>query len=353
MGENMTTALIRYNAACMALAEAKAVDEVKDIRDKAIAMKEYARQAKNRTLEIDAAEIRLRAERRLGEMIRVQKETVGLAKGRAGPGRGKAGSPAGPAFNDTPTLVAVGIDKKLSARAQKLATLPEAEFETKVAEWRQCAEEEKDRVVANLMTTGPQRTLGTGENEWYTPARYAKAARLVMGEIDLDPASSAEANAVIRADVFFSAADDGLTRNWYGKIWLNPPYAQPYIDQFVRKAVAEYQAGRMTEGVLLTHAYTDTKWFHNALAAASAVCFTRGRIPFESKDRTEIASPTQGQAFFYFGRDPENFLSVFSEIGAVLTNATPKERGSACMEGRVTVTSELASAKKGVSSAKP
>jgi len=42
-------------------------------------------------LSIDAAEIRVRAERWLGELIKAQKETVGLPKGRAGPGRGKAG----------------------------------------------------------------------------------------------------------------------------------------------------------------------------------------------------------------------------------------------------------------------
>ena len=60
------------------------------------------------------------AERGLGEMLRAQKETVGLARGRVGPGRGKAGAPAGPAFNDAPTLADAGIDKKLSSRGPGL-----------------------------------------------------------------------------------------------------------------------------------------------------------------------------------------------------------------------------------------
>ncbi len=79
----MTGSLIRYDAACRALADAKSVDEVKEIHDKAEGLRAYARQAKNKELELDAAEIRIRAERRLGEMLRAQKETVG-AKGNGG-----------------------------------------------------------------------------------------------------------------------------------------------------------------------------------------------------------------------------------------------------------------------------
>ena len=77
----MNVSLAKYDAACRALAEAKNVDEVRAIRDAADAMRAAARVARNKQLEVDAAEIRFRAERRLGELIAAQRETVGLAKG--------------------------------------------------------------------------------------------------------------------------------------------------------------------------------------------------------------------------------------------------------------------------------
>jgi len=120
---------VQYEAARAALAKCVKTDECKGWVDRAAAMKVYARQAKDREMEMNAVEIRVRAERRLGELIQLQKQTVGLAKGRAGPGRGKAGAKAGPAFNDAPTLADAGIDKKLSSRCQGLASIPECEFE--------------------------------------------------------------------------------------------------------------------------------------------------------------------------------------------------------------------------------
>jgi hypothetical protein len=143
------TSLIKYEAACRALQEAVAVDEVKDLRDKADAMRIYAMQAKNKTLEVDAAEIRIRAERRLGEMISAQKETVGLNTGAKGIGKS-----AVPSEDRTPKLADVGISKNLSSRAQKLAAVPEAEFEAEVGEWRDRVQAEGARVATRLEKAG-------------------------------------------------------------------------------------------------------------------------------------------------------------------------------------------------------
>jgi len=121
--------LIKYNAACRAVAEAKSVDEVKDIRDKAIAMAAYARQAKNRDLEADAIEIRLRATRRLDQLRQAQKETVGLNEGTKG-------NIAHGRVDEKPTLASQGIDKNLAHQARTLGALTEERFEQVVGDAR-------------------------------------------------------------------------------------------------------------------------------------------------------------------------------------------------------------------------
>jgi len=309
--------LIKYNAACKALAEAKSVDEVKDIRDKAEAMRAYAHQAKNRQMEIDAAEIRIRAERYLGGMIQQQKETVGLATG--GQPYQATGSKSEP-VDRPPTLAQVGIDKKLSSHAQKVAAIPEDEFEEIVTDWRDTLQEANQRVTTNIIAAADRihnhRAQGTGENEWYTPDEYLEAARRVLGGIDLDPASSEIANQRVKAKRFFTIEDDGLARDWAGKVWMNPPYSQPHIRLFAEKLVDEFQAGRVSEAIALTHNYTDTAWFHIMAQACTAICFTRGRIGFLSPEGKK-AAPTQGQAFFYFGTHPDRFADAFAGVGFV------------------------------------
>ena len=73
--------LTKYDAACRAVAEAHQIDEVKDIRDKAVALSAYAKQAKDSRLIAHATAIRKRAERRLGELMEDDRRAGKLAKG--------------------------------------------------------------------------------------------------------------------------------------------------------------------------------------------------------------------------------------------------------------------------------
>jgi hypothetical protein len=175
--------------------------------------------------------------------------------------------------------------------------------------------------AAHLVPPENHRALSTGEYEWFTPAMYILAARQVMGGIDLDPATHAEAQKTVQAERFYTAADDGLAQEWEGRVWLNPPYVQPLIEHFAIKLVEEVGSGRVSQAILLTHNYTDTRWFHIAAATSAMICFTRGRIRFLDIDGDECNTPTQGQAFFYYGANVEGFASVFRDFGLVLCRA--------------------------------
>ena len=90
------------------------------------------------------------------------------------------------------------------------------------------------------------------------------------------------------------------------------------IQQFMEKVCAEFSEGKIEQAIVLTHNYTDTKWFHHAAEHASAICFTKGRIGFLSPEGKR-AAPTQGQAFFYFGDDLQAFSDAFKEVGFVVS----------------------------------
>jgi phage N-6-adenine-methyltransferase len=171
--------------------------------------------------------------------------------------------------------------------------------------------------VCEQANSNTHRTAFTGNHEWYTPAEYVERARRVLGVIDLDPASSALAQEIVNATRYFSEEDDGLRQEWHGRVWLNPPYNQPAIEQFIDKLVEETAAGRTTQAILLTHNSTDTTWFHKAATSAAGLCFTRGRIAFVDTEG-ERAAPPQGQTFFYFGQDTQAFEFEFSEVGFVV-----------------------------------
>jgi N6-adenosine-specific RNA methylase IME4 len=156
----MATELVRYDAACwalgQALATAKIIDDVKEIRNAADAMRTYARQAKNKALEMDAAEIRIRAERRVGELIAAQKESVGLASGG---GDKKSDHRVHTRPTDPPTLAEAGIDKHLADRARKFAAVSLEAFEHLIREWRARVEAETERVTVNLLRLGEREQI--------------------------------------------------------------------------------------------------------------------------------------------------------------------------------------------------
>jgi N6-adenosine-specific RNA methylase IME4 len=126
--------LVKYEAARSALAAARSVDEVVQVRDWVQRFKLRARQAKDRSMIADAAELQLNAERRLGEMLVEAKAAGQVAEGRPRKAS-ENGTKHGP-FSRV-QLRDAGISKNLSASAQKLAAVPARRFAAMVEETRQ------------------------------------------------------------------------------------------------------------------------------------------------------------------------------------------------------------------------
>lgn len=155
-------------------------------------------------------------------------------------------------------------------------------------------------------------------NEWYTPARYADLARKVMGDIDLDPASCLAANQSIQAKTIFDIEDDGFSRHWSGRVWLNPPYGRGEDGSnqaaWSKKLIDEYKAGRVSEAMLLVNAATGNKWFADLWEFP--ICFVDHRIRFISP-RGDYSQPTHSNVIVYFGSNESSFVELFSEIGTI------------------------------------
>ena len=138
------SALIKYDQARHALAACRSVDEIKDIRDKSEAMRLYAKQAQDTELEQWAAEIKLRAQRAIGELsaaLETQKGGFGIV-----PTGGK---------HKAEVLADAGISTSTANRYEKLAAIPEPVIEQIIAKSKESGKPVSAKVVMATMAPKP------------------------------------------------------------------------------------------------------------------------------------------------------------------------------------------------------
>ncbi len=253
----------------------------------------------------DAAEIKLRTERRIGELTReikpLPREVTGaMARGQGVP---EIGTPS-----RLEALKELGIDHRRANEWEKLADVSVEVFDKHVATVRAKGENVSSAKVA---------IFSAESDEWYTPIKYLDSARLVLGPIDLDPASNPKANEFVRAKRIYTIDDDGLSKPWKGSVWSNPPYGKEAggMAVWISKLLEEFSAHRMTSGILLVNATTEGGWFQPLWDFP--ICFTDHRIEFYTPSGTP-RSPVSGNAFVYFGADVQAFKREFSQWGPVV-----------------------------------
>jgi len=295
--------LVKLHTANQAIIEAMPLAELIEINSESIAVLAWVKAQKLGTeMQNNVAETKIRIERQIGKFLT---ETE----------KHKGGQPSekNRSHDVTSTLNDLGLSKMQSHRYQKEASVPERKFEQHVAETKENDLELTSTSILKLADK-PHVSHNSGENEWYTPKKYIESARKVLGTIDLDPASSEAANKIVKAEGFHSIETNGLSLDWYGRVWMNPPYSSGLIEEFIEKFCGHFDAGNIIDGIVLVNNATETIWFQQIAKIASMICFPKGRIKYWSTNK-ETSTPLQGQAFLYCGKHDIKFESEFTKYG--------------------------------------
>jgi phage N-6-adenine-methyltransferase len=166
--------------------------------------------------------------------------------------------------------------------------------------------------------------VSSQEEAWITPKSIISLIEEVLGFIDLDPASSLEANKIVGAKKFFTKQDNALLHNWNCEtFFLNPPYGKignkSQAGVFAEYAIDQYQLNNIKQGgVILLHDRSGYGWFESL--ALRLPCVTlRERVRFINPNTMKQGDQAKtAQTLFLLGdRFTEKFEEVFRNYGRI------------------------------------
>jgi hypothetical protein len=177
--------------------------------------------------------------------------------------------------------------------------------------------------------------------EWYTPAPFVEAARLVLGTIDLDPASHKEANRTVKAERFYSEQDNGLAQEWEGRVFLNPPGG--LVGEFWKKLIL---SPGVPEAIWIGYSLEQLQTLQCVGAPQTpldySICVPNRRIAFVENEAKRVArlakiraenekrrasgrklmseksGPSHSNYVTYIGDHVEKFALTFARFGQVV-----------------------------------
>jgi ParB family transcriptional regulator, chromosome partitioning protein len=157
--------------------------------------------------------------------------------------------------------------------------------------------------------------------EAYSPWHISDAARYVMGGIDLDPASCAQANDVVNADRFYDVASNGLLRPWERRVFLNWPGGKEKEHgtsalRWANKLVVEITEGRTVEAFVVLFRWDHSSaWWRLLAMRRPNVCLLHDRLHFWGPGGGD--SPVHASAVAYYGDHEDRFVERFGPLGDI------------------------------------
>jgi len=139
------------------------------------------------------------------------------------------------------------------------------------------------------MSIGKHEKPNKGETDiWLTPLDLIRP----LGVFDLDPCGESFHKT---AKTIYT--EGGLSKDWFGRVWLNPPYSEveKWLDRLVEHG----------SGIALVFARMDVKWAHKILPQATSVFFPKGRLYFLTKELKIKGNAGAPSMFISFGEVPD------------------------------------------------
>ncbi len=154
-------------------------------------------------------------------------------------------------------------------------------------------------------------------NRWGSPSDIVERGRRVMGGIDLDPASEARFDEIVRAGRHYSLlerGEDGLVLPWFGRVWCNPPGG--LIRKFWERLLHEE---RVDQAIWVGFSMDQLGYLASASAHPSdfSHCFVTQRIPFRHHEDPSKEQPSHANYIVGLNVDPTAFDREFAPIGKV------------------------------------
>jgi hypothetical protein len=152
--------------------------------------------------------------------------------------------------------------------------------------------------------------------DYFTPLELVEAAREAMGGIDLDAASHPVANRELRIPDYFHINRSAFEHDWYGRVWLNPPYGNnaPWFERILQFL----DAGAIDQLCMLSPMWAFTAAQARPVMERSAATVLLSPTPEfwgNAQNRTGSNHP---HAIVYFGPRVAEFMDAFAPYGIPL-----------------------------------